>query len=332
MDLIGFFSEPFAYDFMQRALGMSLLVGAVCAVLSCYLVLKGWSLMGDAISHAVLPGIVIAFVLGIPLAVGAFAAGLACALLTGYLKYNSRVKEDTVMGIVFSGMFGFGLVLFTKVETDQHLNHILFGNVLGVTTADLIETAIVAGGTLLVVLAKRRDLLLYCFDPNHARAIGLPVNVLHYGLLVLLSLTIVSSIKAVGIILVIAMLIAPGATAYLLTDRFERMLPIAVLVACSASVLGTFISFHIDGATGACIVLVQAFFFLLAFLFSPKHGLWRPGERRGRPGTPSGSIPGAAEPLAALSGRSDGTLQQVVDKGGRPADQHHAVEGRHGAE
>ncbi|GFO80553.1 MAG: hypothetical protein A49_01800 [Methyloceanibacter sp.] len=155
---------------------------------------------------------------------------------------------------------------------------------------------------------------------------------LHYGLLVLLSLTIVSSIKAVGIILVIAMLIAPGATAYLLTDRFERMLPIAVLVACSASVLGTFISFHIDGATGACIVLVQAFFFLLAFLFSPKHGLWRPGERRGRPGTPSGSIPGAAEPLAALSGRSDGTLQQVVDKGGRPADQHHAVEGRHGAE
>ena len=169
MDPLAFFVEPFAYDFMQRALGMSLLVAAVCAVLSCYLVLKGWSLMGDAISHAVLPGIVIAFVIGIPLAVGAFLAGLACALLTGYLKYNSRVKEDTVMGIVFSGMFGFGLVLFTKVETDQHLNHILFGNVLGVTAGDLIETAIIAGGTLLVVLAKRRDLLLYCFDPNHAQ-------------------------------------------------------------------------------------------------------------------------------------------------------------------
>ncbi|MDJ0512895.1 MAG: metal ABC transporter permease [Methyloceanibacter sp.] len=274
MDPLAFLIEPFAYDFMQRALGMSLLVAAVCAVLSCYLVLKGWSLMGDAISHAVLPGIVIAFVLGIPLAVGAFVAGLACALLTGYLKYNSRVKEDTVMGIVFSGMFGIGLVLFTKVETDQHLNHILFGNVLGVTVGDLIETAIIAGGTLLVVLAKRRDLLLYCFDPNHARAIGLPVNVLHYGLLVLLSLTIVSSIKAVGIILVIAMLIAPGATAYILTDRFERMLVIAVAVACGSSVLGTLISFHINGATGACIVLVQAFAFLMVFLFAPKRGLW----------------------------------------------------------
>ena len=274
MDPFAFFIEPFAYDFMQRALGMSLLVSAVCGVLSCYLVLKGWSLMGDAIAHAVLPGIVIAFVLGIPLAVGAFVAGLACALATGYLKYNSRVKEDTVMGIVFSGMFGFGLVLFTKVETDQHLNHILFGNVLGVTVSDLIETAIIAGGTLLIVFAKRRDLLLFCFDPNHARAIGLPVNLLHYGLLILLSLTIVSSIKAVGIILVIAMLIAPGATAYILTDRFERMLMIAVTVACASSVLGTLISFHIDGATGACIVLVQAFVFLMAFLFAPKRGLW----------------------------------------------------------
>ncbi len=273
MDPIAFFTEPFAYDFMRRALGMSLLVAAVCAVLSCYLVLKGWSLMGDAVSHAVLPGIVIAFVLGIPLVIGAFAAGLACASLTGYLKENSRVKEDTVMGIVFSGMFGFGLVLFTKVETDQHLNHILFGNVLGVTAADLVETAIIAGGTLLIVLAKRRDLLLYCFDPNHARAIGLSVGVLHYGLLVLLSLTIVSSIKAVGIILVIAMLLAPGATAYILSDRFEWMLVIAVVVACCSAVLGTFISFHIDGATGACIVLVQALVFVAAFLFSPKRGL-----------------------------------------------------------
>ena len=274
MDPVAFFAEPFAYDFMQRALLMSLLVAAVCAVLSCYLVLKGWSLMGDAISHAVLPGIVIAFVLGIPLVIGAFVAGLACALATGYLKDNSRVKEDTVMGIVFSGMFGFGLVLFTKVETDQHLNHILFGNLLGVTAADLIETAIIAGGTLHIVLLKRRDLLLYCFDPNHARAIGLPVRVLHYGLLILLSLTIVSSIKAVGIILVIAMLIAPGATAYLLTDRFGRMLAIAVAVACGSAALGTLISFHIDGATGACIVLVQASVFLAAFLFAPKRGLW----------------------------------------------------------
>jgi len=264
---------PLSYPFMQRALVVSLLVAAVCAVLSCYLVLKGWSLMGDAISHAVLPGIVIAYAIGLPLALGAFAAGLSCALFTGYLKENSRVKEDTVMAIVFSGMFGLGLVLFTKIETDQHLLHILFGNVLGVTPADLVETAIIAGGTLLIVLLKRRDLMLYCFDPNHARAIGLPVRVLHYGLLILLSLTIVSALKAVGIILVIAMLIAPGATAYLLTDRFDRMLLIAVATALASATLGTLVSFHIDGATGACIVLVQTAIFMLAFLFAPRSGL-----------------------------------------------------------
>ncbi|MGB2932878.1 MAG: metal ABC transporter permease [Methyloceanibacter sp.] len=273
MPIMDWITGPLAYPFMQRALVMSLLVAAVCAVLSCYLVLKGWSLMGDAISHAVLPGIVVAYVVGLPLLVGAFAAGLSCALLTGYLKENSRVKEDTAMGIVFSGMFGLGLVLFTKVESDQHLNHILFGNVLGVTLRDLAETALIAGGTLLIVLLKRRDLLLYCFDPNHARAIGLPVRVLHYGLLVLLSLTIVSSLKAVGIILVIAMLIAPGATAYLLTDSFDRMLLIALAVATVSSAIGTLLSFHIDGATGACIVLVQATAFLLAFLFGPRRGL-----------------------------------------------------------
>jgi manganese/iron transport system permease protein len=267
------FIVPLSYPFMQRALVVSLLVAAVCAVLSCYLVLKGWSLMGDAISHAVLPGIVIAYAIGLPLALGAFAAGLSCALFTGYLKENSRLKEDTVMAIVFSGMFGLGLVLFTKIETDQHLLHILFGNVLGVTPADLVETAIIAGGTLLIVLLKRRDLMLYCFDPNHARAIGLPVRVLHYGLLILLSLTIVSALKAVGIILVIAMLIAPGATAYLLTDRFDRMLLIAVATALASATLGTLVSFHIDGATGACIVLVQTAIFMLAFLFAPRSGL-----------------------------------------------------------
>jgi manganese/iron transport system permease protein len=264
---------PLSYPFMQRAMVVAMLVGGVCAVLSCYLVLKGWSLMGDAVSHAVLPGIVIAYVVGLPLAVGAFVAGLSCALLTGYIKESSRVKEDTVMGVVFSGMFGFGLVIFTKVETDQHLLHILFGNMLGVTTRDLIETAVIAGGTLAIVLVKRRDLLLYCFDPNHARAIGLPVPLLHYGLLILLSLTIVASLKAVGIILVIAMLIAPGAIAYLLTDRFDRMLAIATTVAVSSSAVGTLVSFHIDAATGACIVLVQASVFVLAFLFAPKRGV-----------------------------------------------------------
>ena len=278
MSLVEFFTLPLAYPFMQRALIVSVMVGAVCAVLSCYLVLKGWSLMGDAISHAVLPGIVIAFLLGLPLALGAFAAGLSCALATGYLKENSRVKEDTVMGIVFSGMFGLGLVIFTKVDTDQHLSHILFGNVLGVSVQDLVETAIIAGFTLAVMLLKRRDFLLYCFDVNHARAIGLPVRALHYGLLILLSMTIVAALKAVGIILVIAMLVAPGAIAYLLTDSFERMLVIAAAAAIGSSALGTLVSFHIDGATGACIVLIQFLLFVLAFLFAPKRGFltnWR---------------------------------------------------------
>jgi manganese/iron transport system permease protein len=259
-------ATPLSYGFMQRALLVAVMTGAVCSVLSCYLVLKGWSLMGDAVSHAVLPGIVLATVLGLPLAVGAFAAGLFCALATGYLKENSRVKEDTVMGIVFSGMFGLGLVLFTKVETDQHLLHVLFGDMLGVTSRDLVETAIVAGLTLAVVLAKRRDLLLYCFDPRHARAVGLRVEWLHYGLLVLLSLTIVASLKAVGVILVVAMLVAPGATALLVTRRFDRMLVVAAAVAIASSVLGTIASFHINGSTGPCIVLIQAGFFLLALL------------------------------------------------------------------
>jgi len=274
-----FVAVPLSYGFMQRALVVALLTGAVCAVLSCYLVLKGWSLMGDAVSHAVLPGIVIASALGLPLALGAFAAGLFCAVATGYLKDNSRVKEDTVMGIVFSGMFGLGLVLFTKVETDQHLLHILFGNMLGVTARDVTETAIVAGITLAVVLARRRDLLLYCFDPKHARAVGLPVAWLHYGLLVLLSLTIVASLQAVGVILVVAMLVAPGATAYLLTRRFERMLLIAAAVAMGSSVLGTLVSFHINGSTGPCIVLVQAAIFVIALLWDQL--ILR--RRRGRP-------------------------------------------------
>jgi manganese/iron transport system permease protein len=297
MTLVDWIAGPLSYPFMQRALAVSLLVAAVCAVLSCYLVLRGWSLMGDAISHAVLPGIVIAYVVGLPLAVGAFAAGLSCALLTGYLKENSRIKEDTVMGVVFSGMFGFGLVLFARVETDQHLNHILFGNVLGVTVRDLVETAVIAGGTLLIVLVKRRDLLLYCFDPNQARAVGLPVRTLHYGLLILLSLTIVSALKAVGIILVIAMLIAPGATAYLLTDRFERMLVIAVAVALVSAALGTILSFHTDSATGALIVLVQAAAFVLALLFAPKHGL-RAAWRRERAAQRNASEPALPDNFA----------------------------------
>jgi manganese/iron transport system permease protein len=265
---------PLSYPFMQRALVIALLVGAVSAVLSCYLVLRGWSLMGDAISHGVLPGIVLASMAGIPLVIGAFAAGLSCALLTGYLSENSRLKEDTVMGIAFSGMFALGIVLFAKANTNLHLTHILFGNMLGVSHRDLLEMAVIAGGTLFVVLLKRRDFLLYCFDPSHARVVGLPVRALHYGLLVLLSLTIVAALKVVGIILAVAMLVAPGAIAYLLTDRFTHMLWIATGVAVGSCALGTLISFHIDGATGPCIVLVQAAVFVLVFLFAPKRGMF----------------------------------------------------------
>lgn len=271
--ILDWFIVPMSYPFMQRALAIALLVGVVCAVLSCYLVLRGWSLMGDAISHGVLPGIVVAAMIGIPLVVGAFAAGLSCAVLTGYLKENSRLKEDTVMGIVFSGMFALGIVLFTRIETDLHLTHILYGNILGVDTQDLIEMGVIAGVTLLVVLVKRRDFLLYCFDPSHARVVGLPVRTLHYGLLVLLSLTIVAALKVVGIILAVAMLVAPGAIAYLLTDRLERMLMIATVVASGSCVAGVLVSYHIDGATGPCIVLIQAGIFILSFLFAPKHGI-----------------------------------------------------------
>ena len=272
--------EPFRYPFMVDAMIVGAAIGAVCAVLSCYLVLKGWSLMGDAISHAVLPGIVIAYAIGLPLAFGAFLSGLVCAVATGFIKDHSRVKEDTVMGVVFTGMFAFGLVLFTKVKSDLHLDHILFGNILGLEPGDLRNTLIVSGITLAVVLTLRRDLLLFCFDPAQARTIGLPVKLLYYLLLSLLAVTIVVSLKAVGIILVIAMLVTPGCVAYLLSDRFGAMLGIAVATAVGSSLTGVYVSFFLNASTGACIVLVQALVFLVALGFAPKHGLlkWRRGE------------------------------------------------------
>ncbi len=259
-----FLLDPLAHDFMRRGLIVALLVGAVCALLSCYLVLKGWSLMGDAVSHAVLPGIVIAHVLALPLALGAFAAGLLCALGVGYLRDHSRVKEDAVMAIVFSGLFALGLVMFVKIDTDQHLNHILFGNMLGVRWSDVVETALIAVPVIAIVLMKRRDLMVFCFDPAHAQAIGLPVNLLRYGLLTLLAMTIVASLKAVGIILVIAMLIAPGAIGFLLASRFDAMLAIAAAAAMGSCVVGTILSFHLDAATGPAIVVTQSLVFALA--------------------------------------------------------------------
>lgn len=259
---------PFQFPFMQKAFAIALLVAVPSALLSCFLVLKGWSLMGDAVSHAVLPGVVLAYIAGIPLAIGAFAAGMFCALATGYLKENSRVKEDTVMGVVFSGMFGLGIVLYTKIQTEVHLDHVLFGDMLGVSWSDVGQTGLIAGFCIAVIGIFRRDLLLHAFDPQHARAIGLPVKFLHYGLLCVLSLTIVGALKAVGIILAIAMLISPGAIAFLLTSRFERMLAVSVAISVAASLAGVYLSFFIDSAPAPTIVLLLSASFVAAFLYS----------------------------------------------------------------
>ena len=258
----------FEFEFMRNALLISVLVAIPTALLSCFLVLKGWSLMGDAISHAVFPGVVISYIVGLPLAVGAFAAGMSCALLTGYLKENSRIKQDTVMGVVFSGMFGFGLVLYTKIQSDVHLDHILFGDMLGIGWPDIIETGLIALVATAILAVKWRDFLLHAFDPAQAKAVGLRVNWLHYGLLAILSLTIVGALKAVGLILAIAMLIAPGAIAFLITRTMGSMLIVAVLVATVASFSGVYLSFFIDSAPAPTIVLLMTVIFLAAFLWS----------------------------------------------------------------
>lgn len=260
---------------MRDALLVGSVIAAMCAMLSCFLILRGWALMGDAISHAVLPGIVLAYIAGIPLAFGAFGSGLFCAVSTGFIKQNSRIKEDTVMGVVFTGLFAFGLVLFSQTESDMHLDHILYGNILGITRSQQLEACLIGGGIIATVLLMRRDLLLICFDPGQARVLAMPARFLNYLLLSLLSLAIVVALKAVGIILVVAMLVTPGSVAYLWTDRFDRMLIISTVVAVVSTVVGIFISYHIDGATGACIVLTQAAVFVGSLLFAPKHGIFK---------------------------------------------------------
>lgn len=262
--------QPFQFAFMQNAFVIVLMIAVPTSLLSCYLVLKGWSLMGDAISHAVLPGVVAAYVLGIPLIIGAFCAGMFCALATGFLSENSRVKQDTVMGIVFSGMFGFGLVMYTKISTDMHLDHILFGNMLGVGSADLWTAGLISLFVAAIVLAKQRDLMLHAFDPVQAQAVGLRVGWLHYGLLALISLTIVATLSAVGIILSIGLLIAPGAIAFLLTQQFARMLPIAVGVTMLSGVLGVYASFYLDSAPAPTIILILTLIFIGAFIRSSR--------------------------------------------------------------
>lgn len=261
-------SSPFTFEFMRQAFVMVLLLAIPTALLSCFLVLKGWSLMGDAISHSVLPGIVLAYVLSIPFAIGAFVAGISCAVFTGYIKENSRLKEDTVMGIVFSSMFALGLLLMTKIETDVHLDHILFGDLLGSSWEGIIEVGLVCFVVCSFLFIKGKDLLLFVFDKQHAQAIGLSVRFLHYALLSILSIIIVFALKAVGMILVIAMLIAPGAIAFLVTQNFYTMLAIAVFIACSCSFLGIYLSFFIDSAPAPTIIVVLSLVFILVFSYS----------------------------------------------------------------
>ncbi|MBS9719665.1 metal ABC transporter permease [Tianweitania sp. BSSL-BM11] len=257
---------PFQLPFMQNAFLVCLLVAVPTALLSCFLVLKGWALMGDAVSHAVLPGIVLAWIFGLPLIIGAFTAGMVCSLATGYLAENSRVKRDTVMGVVFSGMFGLGIVLYTGITTNEHLDHVLFGNLLGISRSDLVTTGLIALGVSSVLILKWRDFLLHAFDPTQAQASGLRVGWLHYGLLAILSLTIVATLTSVGLILAVALLVTPGAIAFLITRSFGRMLVAAVLACLTAMMAGTYLSFFIDSAPAPTIVLVLTAMFIVAFL------------------------------------------------------------------
>lgn len=267
------FTAPLQFQFMVQALLVSILVGIVCAVLSCYLTLKGWALMGDAVSHAVLPGVVIAYGLQIPLALGAFIFGLGSVLLIGLIQAKTRVKEDAAIGLVFTGFFALGLVLISKLPSNIDLMHILFGNLLGISPENLVQTIVIVALTMGGLFIFRKDLLLFCFDPIHAKSIGLNTNFLYYLLLTILALTIVAAQQTVGIILVIAMLITPGSTAYLLTDNFDRMTILAVISSTFCSILGTYISYHLDASPAGCIVVLQTLVFLVTMVFAPKYGL-----------------------------------------------------------
>jgi manganese transport system permease protein/manganese/iron transport system permease protein len=271
---------PWQHGFMQQALAVGLMVAVLCAILSCFVVLKGWSLMGDAVSHAILPGVVGAYLLGLPLLLGAFAAGLGCAIASGAIRAHSRVKEDAAMGVVFSGMFAVGLIMLTQVRSSVHLSHVLFGSILGIEAEEFWQTLAIAGAALLILAVRGRDLMLFCFDPGQARVIGLHVGRLRLLLLTVLAASIVAGVQAVGVILVVALLITPGAIGLLLADRFRAMLVVAVASACIATLVGIQVSFMLDASTAGSIVLALSALFVAALLASPRHGLLR---RRGVP-------------------------------------------------
>ncbi|GAT33517.1 manganese/iron transport system permease protein [Terrimicrobium sacchariphilum] len=264
---------PFHYEYMLKAIFVSALIGGVCAFLSCFVTLKGWSLMGDALSHSVVPGVALALMLGLPFAVGAFFAGLLAAAAMGFVKAKTPIREDATIGIVFTSFFALGLLLISLYPTGFNLRTIVFGNMLGIADFDILQAIAICGIAMAVLLAKWKDLLLFCFDANQARSIGLNTTALHFILLSLLSAVAVAALQAVGACLVVAMLVTPGATAYLLTDRFGRMLGIASTMGVLTAAAGAYASYFLDGSVGGCIVVLQTTLFLLAFAFAPKHGM-----------------------------------------------------------
>ena len=270
--------EPLQYDYMLRAIAASALVGGVGGFLSCFITLRGWSLLGDALSHAVVPGVAIAYLLGLPFSLGAFTSGLLAAGAMALVKQRTKLREDVVIGVVFTSFFALGLLLISLYPARVDLKSIIFGNILGIAPADIWQLVAVSAVTLFLLLAKWRDLMLATFDPGQAQAIGLPVRGLQILLMVLLSATAVAALQTVGAVLVVAILITPGATAYMLTDRFGRMIAVASAIGAVTGLLGAYGSWFFDGATGGCIVTLQTIVFLLAWLFAPKHGrlaAWR---------------------------------------------------------
>lgn len=263
---------PFTYGYMFNAMWVSALVGGVCAFLSAYLMLKGWSLIGDALSHSIVPGVAGAYMLGLPFALGAFAAGGLAAGTMLFLNQRSGLKEDTIIGLIFTSFFGLGLFMVSISPTSVSIQTITMGNILAITPSDTLQLAIIGFVTLAVLLAKWKDLMVTFFDENHARSIGLKPDLLKAVFFILLAASCVAALQTVGAFLVIAMVVTPGATAYLLTDRFPRLLVVSVGIGAGTSFLGAYLSFFVDGATGGIIVSLQTLIFLAAFLFAPKHG------------------------------------------------------------
>ncbi|HEV8034875.1 metal ABC transporter permease [Yoonia sp.] len=264
--------EPFSYGYMFNAMWVSALVGGVCAFLSAYLMLKGWSLIGDALSHSIVPGVAGAYMLGLPFALGAFAAGGLAAGAMLFLNQRSGLKEDTIIGLIFTSFFGLGLFMVSLSPTSVSVQTITMGNILAITPSDTLQLAIIGFVTLAVLLAKWKDLMVAFFDENHARSIGLRPDVLRAVFFTLLAASCVAALQTVGAFLVIAMVVTPGATAYLLTDRFPRLLVLSVTIGAGTSFVGAYLSYYLDGATGGIIVTLQTLIFLAAFVFAPKHG------------------------------------------------------------